>query len=91
MGKTRAEIQKAYRERLKTKLGEEYHKKERERVRKDYVRSTLMSSSKRKENNERNKIRNIHRGGGGEGGGGRGGWYLNMRRVTMIQVAMLVI
>ena len=58
IGKTKVEIQKAYRERLKAKLGEEYLKKVIERVRKDYVPSTLLTSSKRKERNERNKIRN---------------------------------
>lgn len=40
MAKTRAEIQKSYRERLKAKNNEEYLKKERERRRKNYVPSS---------------------------------------------------
>ena len=58
MVKSRAEIQKAYRERLKAKLGEEYNKRERERVRKNYVPAEVLSSAKLKERNRKNKIRN---------------------------------
>ena len=58
MGKTRAEIQKAYRERLKAKLGDEYNARERERARKSYIPAELLNSKARKERNEKNKIRN---------------------------------
>ncbi|XP_060565544.1 uncharacterized protein LOC132724624 [Ruditapes philippinarum] len=58
MGKTRAEIQREYRERKKAKLGEEFMKKERERVRNYYVPASELSNKKRKERNEKMKIKN---------------------------------
>ena len=58
MGKSRREIQKAYRERLKEKLGEKYNEKERERVRRNYVPSALLSDKERRNRNEQNKLRN---------------------------------
>lgn len=57
MGKTRAEIQKAYRERLKQKNNEEYLEKERQRRRKNYVPSENLT--KRKEIKETNRIEKI--------------------------------
>lgn len=47
MAKTRAEIQKSYRERLKAKNNEEYLKKERERRRKNYVPSSQLTRRER--------------------------------------------
>lgn len=47
MDKTRAEIQKSYRERLKAKNNEEYLKKERERRRKNYVPSSQLTRRER--------------------------------------------
>lgn len=58
MGKTRAEIQREYRERKKVKLGEDYHKAERERVRKYYIPAAELSNKKRKERNDVMKVRN---------------------------------
>ena len=58
MGKSRREIQKAYRERLKEKLGEKYNEKERERVRRNYVPSALLSDKECRNRNEQNKLRN---------------------------------
>lgn len=47
MAKTRADIQKSYRERLKAKNNEEYLKKERERRRKNYVPSSQLTRRER--------------------------------------------
>lgn len=58
MGKSRAEIQRDYRKRLKEKLGEEYNRRERDRMRASYVSSSQLSEKKRKERNQKNKIRN---------------------------------
>lgn len=58
MGKSRADIQKAYRQRLKERLGEEYNRKERDRMRKNYIPTQQLSDRKRKKRNEANKIRN---------------------------------
>lgn len=58
MGKTRAEIQRKYRERKKAKLGEDYHKAERERVRKYYLPAAALSNKKRKKQNCIMKVRN---------------------------------
>ncbi|XP_053373914.1 luc7-like protein 3 [Mercenaria mercenaria] len=58
MGKSRAQIQKEYRDRKKAKLGEEYMQKERERVRKYYIPAKELSNKKRKERNEKMKIKN---------------------------------
>lgn len=44
MGKTRAEIQRAYRERKKQELGEEYLSKEKERVKRYKVPTDLLSA-----------------------------------------------
>jgi hypothetical protein len=48
MSKTRAEIQRAYRERNKQKEGSQYLQKERERVKKYYIASSELSRSDRK-------------------------------------------
>ena len=48
MSKTRAEIQRAYRERNKQKEGSQYLQKERERVKKYYITSSELSRSDRK-------------------------------------------
>ena len=55
MGKTRAEIQKAYRERLKAKNKEEYLQKERERRRKNYIPSEELPKRQRDERNRKNR------------------------------------
>ncbi|KAH3804922.1 hypothetical protein DPMN_133215 [Dreissena polymorpha] len=55
MGKSRAEIQKAYRERLKEKNKEDYLKRERERKRRNYVSSHQLSERDREERNRRNR------------------------------------
>ena len=52
MGKTRAEIQKQYRERKKLREGEEYMEKERERKRKYYVKTSDLSAKKLKKRRE---------------------------------------
>ncbi|XP_061183299.1 uncharacterized protein LOC133191568 [Saccostrea echinata] len=57
MGKCRAEIQKAYRERLKQKDNEGYLAKERARRRACYVPSAQLSRKKLKERNEKNRER----------------------------------
>lgn len=59
MGKTRAEIQKAYRQRLKERLGEEYNRKERIRIRQNYIPAAQLSNKKRTERNRKNKLRNM--------------------------------
>lgn len=51
MSKTRAEIQRAYRERNKQKEGSQYLQKERERVKKYYITSSELSRSDRKNRN----------------------------------------
>ena len=43
MGKTNAEKQRAYRERMKARLGEEFLKKERERVKKARTLTALLN------------------------------------------------
>lgn len=58
MGKSRADIQKAYRERKKQALGQDFLKAERERVRQYYVPASLLSKKKRAERNQKNKLRN---------------------------------
>ncbi|KAH3706407.1 hypothetical protein DPMN_065793 [Dreissena polymorpha] len=55
MGKSRAEIQKAYREILKEKNKEDYLKRERERKRRNYVSSHQLSERDREERNRRNR------------------------------------
>ncbi|KAH3858756.1 hypothetical protein DPMN_101385 [Dreissena polymorpha] len=55
MGKSRAKIQKAYRERLKEKNKEDYLKRERERKRRNYVSSHQLSERDREERNRRNR------------------------------------
>ena len=59
MGKTRAEVQKAYRERKKAKEGSDYLRKETERVKGYYKPTTELES--RKLNKRREKIRNCMR------------------------------
>lgn len=51
MGKTRAEIQRVYRERKKQKEGSQYLQKNRERVKKYYIASSELSRSDRKKRN----------------------------------------
>jgi len=58
MGKSRAQIQKEYRERKKQMLGAEYQKTERERVRKYYIPFAELSNNKRKQRNEKMKAAN---------------------------------
>ena len=53
MGKSRAEIQKAYRERRALREGHAYRKKEVERVKKYYVPTSDLTSSARKKRRER--------------------------------------
>lgn len=55
MGKSRAEIQRAYRERLKEKNKEEYLRKERERKRRNYVSSHQLSENDREKRNRKNR------------------------------------
>lgn len=55
MVKSRAEIQKAYRQRLKEKNNNEYLSKERERRRRTYVENQLLSEEKRVERNKKNR------------------------------------
>ena len=55
MGKSRAEIQRAYRQRMKEKNNEEYLSKERERMRRKYVPSDLLSDSDKKPRNQLNR------------------------------------
>ena len=55
MGKTRAEIQKEYRERQKAKNKEEYLKKERDRRKKNYVPSGELTDKERLERNKKNR------------------------------------
>lgn len=57
VAKSRAEIQRAYRQRLKEKNNEEYLKKERERRKKTYIPSAQLS---RRERLRRNIENNIH-------------------------------
>lgn len=62
MAKSRAEIQKAYRERVKAKNKEAYLKKERERRRKNYVPSCQLSRRDRiRRNTKNNEILKRHR------------------------------
>ena len=58
MAKTRAEIQKAYRERRKRKEGEKYLKKECDRVMKYCTPARELGKSELKKRNEANKARN---------------------------------
>jgi hypothetical protein len=57
MGKSRAEIQKAYRQRLKEKNAEEYLRKERERMRRNNIPSQELSKNDRKLRNEKNRVK----------------------------------
>lgn len=57
MGKSRAEIQRAYRERLKEKNKEEYLRRERERKNRSYVPSSELSENDRNRRNRKNKER----------------------------------
>ncbi|KAL3836929.1 hypothetical protein ACJMK2_022335 [Sinanodonta woodiana] len=57
MGKSRAEIQKAYRERQKAK-GSAYLEKERVRQLQYYTPAADLSAKKMAERNEKNKFRN---------------------------------
>ena len=61
-GKSRAEIQRAYRERLKEKNNEEYLRKERERRRHKYIPAALLAESDRIHRNKlnREKLRRCH-------------------------------
>lgn len=51
-------IYRAYRERKKQALGQDFLKAERERVRQYYVPASLLSKKKRAERNQKNKLRN---------------------------------
>ena len=53
MGKSRAEIQREYRERKKKKEGILFLQKERDRVRKYYIPSKELTKSERKKRNEK--------------------------------------
>ena len=55
MTKSRAEIQKAYRQRLKEKNNEQYLTKVRERRRRTYVPNDKLSKKKREERNQKNR------------------------------------
>ncbi|ESO91800.1 hypothetical protein LOTGIDRAFT_163160 [Lottia gigantea] len=55
MAKSRAEIQKAYRQRKKEKDNDAYLRKERERRRKSYVLSGELTSRERNRRNEKNR------------------------------------
>ena len=55
MGKSRAEIQKAYRQRLKDKNNEQYLAKERQRRMAFYIPSSLLGKSERLTRNEKNR------------------------------------
>ena len=55
MGKIRAEIQRAYQQRMKEKNNEEYLRNERERMRRKYVPSDLLSDSDKKRRNQLNR------------------------------------
>ena len=55
MGKSRAEIQRAYRQRLKEKNNEEYLRKERERMRRNYVPSSELSENDKNRRNQLNR------------------------------------
>ena len=57
MGKSRAEIQRACRERLKQKNKEEYLRRERERKNRSYVPSSELSENDRNRRNRKNKER----------------------------------
>ena len=54
MGKTRAEIHKAYRERLKAKNNEQYLAKERKRRKESYIPSSHLSRRDRLRRNIKN-------------------------------------
>lgn len=58
MGKSRAEVQKAYRERKKAELGNQYLQLESRRVMKYYEAADTLSMSKKKKRNALNKKRN---------------------------------
>ncbi|XP_060569222.1 trichohyalin-like [Ruditapes philippinarum] len=57
MGKSKAEIQRAYRQRLKEKNNEEYLRRERERMRRNYVPSSELSDRDKKRRNEQNRAK----------------------------------
>lgn len=58
MGKSRAELQKAYRARKKPKLGKDYLRTEHERVKGYYDPAAVLNEGKRMERNKKNKLRN---------------------------------
>jgi hypothetical protein len=60
MGKSRAEIQKAYRKRLKQRDNEAYLEKERKRRRESYIPSAQLTPKERNERNRLNRER-LHR------------------------------
>ena len=55
MGKSRAEIQKAYRQRLKEKNNAEYLQRERDRMRRNYIPSDSLSENDKNKRNEKNR------------------------------------
>ena len=58
MGKTAAEMQRAYRERKKQREGEGFLQKERERVRGYYIPSDKLPPGEREKRNESRRISN---------------------------------
>ncbi|KAH3863062.1 hypothetical protein DPMN_026039 [Dreissena polymorpha] len=57
MGKSKAEIQRAYRQSLKEKNNEEYLRRERERVRRNYVPTSELSQRDKKRRNKQNRAK----------------------------------
>jgi len=55
MGKSRAEIQRAYRQRLKEKNNEEYLRKERQRMKRAYVPSNELNEKDKAKRNKKNR------------------------------------
>ena len=55
MGKSRAEIQKAYRQRLKEKNNAEYLQREKDRMKRNYVPSAALSDNDRDRRNKKNR------------------------------------
>ena len=55
MGKSHAEIQRAYQQRMKEMNNEEHLRKERERMRRKYVPSDLLSDNDKKRRNQLNR------------------------------------
>lgn len=60
MGKSRAEIQKAYRERLKQKDNETYLARERAKRHASYVPSAELSTKEQNKRNEKNRQQRHH-------------------------------